>query len=366
MIDQVSDVHQLLLRAIRAGEAPAAVAEWGRAGTNPSRVVVGSASLFPESIDVSAATWFDLASLTKPLVTTTLTILAFRSGSLQPSTRVGEILLETDGSAVGNLRVEDLLTHTAGLPAWLPLYCVADGERGYLTRRLAAIEPEAPAGTKVIYSCIGFVILGMMLAHIADQTLDELFKRQVVKPLGLGNELGFNPDPATHSLSGGSPEPVVETRLVTQLGCDPSLIPPVDRALPDDGNARFLDGVAGNAGLFGTAHGVGSLAAEYLPGGGKLLSESEATEATRPYTGGLEQERSWGWQLGSTRQCSAGESFSGAAFGHTGFTGVSAWCEPVNRGTFVLLTNRNHPWQRENDLHPVRRRFHALALQSLG
>jgi CubicO group peptidase (beta-lactamase class C family) len=365
MIDQISDVHQLLLGAIRAGEAPAAVAEWGRAGANPSRVVVGAASLFPQSIDVSAATWFDLASLTKPLVTTTLTILAFRSGSLQPSTRVGEVLLETHGSAVGNLKVKDLLTHTAGLPAWLPMYCVADGERNSLARRLAAIEPEAPAGAKVIYSCVGFVILGLMLAHLAHQPLDDLFKWQVVKPLGLDDELGFNPDPATHSLSGGSPEPVVEKRLVTQLGCDPSLIPPVGQALPDDGNARFLGGAAGNAGLFGTARGVRALAGEYLPGGGELLSESEANEATKLSTGGLGEDRGWGWQLGSSPRCSAGESLSAAAFGHTGFTGVSAWCEPVNRGIFVLLTNRNHPWQRENDLHPVRRRFHALASKTL-
>jgi CubicO group peptidase (beta-lactamase class C family) len=365
MTDQQPEVPELLLRAVRAGAAPGASAEWGRDGAGPSQAAVGAARLFPQKIDAAVSTWFDLASLTKPLVTTTLTILAFRSGSLRPSTRVGEVLLETNGSAVGSLMVEDLLTHTAGLPAWLPLYCLADGERNSLVRRLAAIDPEAPAGAKVIYSCVGFVILGLMLARIADQTLDGVFERQVLEPLGLENELGFKPDPATHSLSGGSLAPVAETRLVAEMGCDPNLVPAVDDGLPDDGNARFLDGVAGNAGLFGTAGGVGALAAEYLPGGGELLSEAEAAEATRLHTGELDQARSWGWQLGSSPGCSAGASLSSAAFGHTGFTGVSAWCEPARRGVFVLLTNRNHPWQRETDLHPVRRRFHAVASGSL-
>ena len=176
MIDQISDVHQLLLRAIRAGEAPAAVAEWGRAGEIPSRALIGAASLFPQSIDVSPSTWFDLASLTKPLVTTTLTILAFRNGSLQPSTRVGEILLETAGSTVGNLKVEDLLTHTAGLPAWLPLYCVADGKRKNLTRRLAAIEQLAAAGVPV----------GVMVAPVIPGLTDHEMPAIVKAAVGAG------------------------------------------------------------------------------------------------------------------------------------------------------------------------------------
>jgi len=132
-------------------------------------------------------------------------------------------------------------------------------------------------------------------------------------------------------------------------------------AQPDDGNARFLGGVAGNAGLFGSARGVSLLAAEYLPGGGRLLTSEEAELATTSATGGLEQERGFGWQLASTSGCSAGAGLSPRSFGHTGFTGVSVWADPSTRGVFVLLTNRNHPEQREIDLHPLRRRFHVLA-----
>ena len=354
------NLRDLLLRAIRAGCAPAAVAAWGRGDAKTSGEVVGFSTLVPEHVEVSGDTWFDLASLTKPLVTTTLTLLAFRSGVVAATTRVGEVLIEARGTEVGGLEVQQLLTHTAGLPAWLPLYCLAEGRPDLVASRLAEVRLERPPGERVIYSCVGFVMLGLMLARIADEDLDSLFQREVLKVVGLEGELGFKPDPATHSLVSGANEPAVEGRLVKNLGFEQRWIPATSSALPDDGNARFLDGVAGNAGLFGTARGVVALASEYLPGGGSLLSSEEAAAATSLRTEGLEQGRAWGWQLGTTRGCSAGQALSEVAFGHTGFTGVSVWCDPQTKIAYSLLTNRNHPAQRENDLHPLRRTFHRV------
>lgn len=365
MPDQGRDILDLLRRSILAGTAPGLVAEWGRAGGDSSRAVIGAASLTPRRVDVSADTWFDLASLTKPLVTTTLALLGFRSGALTPSTRVGRVLKDFEGSVIGELEVERLLSHTSGLPAWLPLYCLAEGDPKLLSTRLAEVALESAPGEKAIYSCVGFVLLGLMLAEIGGASLDEMFQRQVVGVLGLEDELGFNPATETHSLCNGTKYPVAESRLIDEPEFDRHRIPPLEPGKPDDGNARFLDGVAGNAGLFGTAHGVATLASEYLPGGGSLLSAAEVEAATSLCSQGLEQARSWGWQLAPTPGCSAGEGLSEASFGHTGFTGVSVWCDPATRGVFVLLTNRNHPNQRENDLHPLRRRFHALAAQSL-
>lgn len=365
MTDSGSKVGELLKRAIRAGVAPAAVAEWGRAGEDISREFLGASTLVPERVEVSADTWFDLASLTKPLATTTLTLIAFRSGTINPSTRAGEVLDELRGTDVGDLDVDALLTHTSGLPAWLPLYCLAEGRPELLPSRLARVALEARPGKQVVYSCVGFVILGLMVARLADESLDSLFRREVAAVLGLENQLGFHSDPETQSLSGRAGSAVVESRLVSELGLDPSWIPPPVSGFPDDGNARFLDGVAGNAGLFGTARGVLALASEFLPGGGSLLTAEEAERSTSLRTAGLEQGRGWGWQLATATDCSAGPAQSVAAFGHTGFSGVSVWCDPVTRGVFVLLTNRNHPAQRENDLHPLRRRFHALAAESM-
>ncbi len=361
MTDRVHNVRELLRRAIRAGSAPGAVAAWGMAGRDVLVEAHGYSRLFPERVEVSGETWFDLASLTKPLVTTTLTVLAFRSRAMALTTRVGEVLTEVRETEVGELEVKHLLTHTAGLPAWLPLYCLAEGRRDLLVSRLAGIRFEAAPGEQVVYSCVGFIILGLMLERISDRDLGSLFRRDVLKVVGLEDQFGFNPDPATQSLAGGAVRPAVEPRLIDDLGFDQRWLPATGFGLPDDGNARFLGGIAGNAGLFGTARGVVVLASEYLPGGGSLLSSAEAAEATRPRTEGLAQGRAWGWQLASTPGCSAGRGFSEAALGHTGFTGVSVWCDPDTKNVSALLMNRNHPAQRENDLHPLRRRFHRLA-----
>ena len=361
MSEGKQNLRELLQRSIRAGSAPAVVAAWGRVGGTLPGDSLGYSTLFPKRAEVTGETWFDLASLTKPLVTTTLTLLAFRSGVAAPTTRVGDVLNEVRGTDVGNLEVKHLLTHTSGLPAWLPLYCLAEGRLDRLVSRLVRVQVESQPGERVVYSCIGFVILGLMLARIADEEFDALFRREVLKVVALEGELGFKPDPATHSLAGGAAQTATETRLIRDFGFDNRWLPPTGHGLPDDGNARFLGGFAGNAGLFGTARGALLLASEYLPGGGALLSSEEAVEATALRTAGLEQGRSWGWQLASTPSCSAGQALSEGAFGHTGFTGVSVWCDPKTMKVYALLTNRNHPAQRGNDLHPLRRTFHRLA-----
>jgi CubicO group peptidase (beta-lactamase class C family) len=361
VVESNPKIVELLRRAIRAGYAPAVVAQWGRVGEEALSEARGFSAVVPVPTEVSAETWFDLASLTKPLVTATLTVLAFRSGALAITTRVGEVLREIRGTAVGDLEVGQLLTHTAGLPAWLPLYSLAEGRRDLVVPRLAEVSLQGKPGQQVIYSCVGFVTLGLMLERVGGESLDALFRREILEAIGLEGELGFNPDYATHSLARGATEPTVERRMIADLGMEETFLPPTGYGAPDDGNARFLGGVAGNAGLFGTARGVATLASEYLPEGGSLLTATEAGEAIAIRTEGLEQGRSWGWQVSSTRGCSAGPALSHGAFGHSGFTGVSVWCDPATTNVCVLLTNRNHPAQRENDLHPLRRVFHRLA-----
>ena len=360
---KIDGVHELLRRGVGAGVAPAAVAEWGRVGGETQNEVVGFARQVPVREPASDRTWFDLASLTKPLVTTTLAMIAFRKGALALERTVGEVLGELRDADVGNLDIGQLLTHTSGLPAWLPLYCLAEGEPGRLVECLGSVRLVETPGDRVVYSCVGFVILGMMLERIFGSDLASVFREEVTRKLGIDDELGFHPDPGTHSLSDGATSPIVESRLVNQLGFNQRWIPPMAPGLPDDGNARFLGGTAGNAGLFGTAAGVFGLAKEYL--GGTLFNREEIDMATILRTDGLEQVRGLGWQIASSPGCSAGPSLSPQAFGHTGFTGVSVWVDPEFEGVFVLLTNRNHPGQRENDLHPFRRRFHTLARESL-
>lgn len=354
------EVAQLLERAVAAGCAPgwSALASWeGEGGVAwvAGQVAVGGG---PMAVDVR----FDLASLTKPLATTTLTLLACRDG-LDLDVPLGDALPELAASPWREARVWHCLTHTAGFPAWAPLYALGPASaEGYLDS-LCRLEPVAPPGARVEYSCVGFIVLGILLERGFGLPLREAFAELVAQPLGIADEVGFAP-PCETPVAAGQQVPAVERRLLAERGMavDP---PPALSGVHscDDGNARALGGAAGNAGLFGTAAAVARLAAEYVPGGRELLSAQEVELACRCWTAGLEQARGLGWQLAATPGCSAGPALPPDAVGHTGFTGTSLWVDRQRARIYVLLANRLHPGGRTPDLHPVRRRFHWLAAQ---
>ena len=346
---------------VAAGLAPGAVAAWG-SGPTPETVGVGATAVGEASPPDPRATWYDLASLTKPLVVTTLCLLARRRGELDLDILLQELLGETRDTHLGRVTVVRLLTHTSGLPDWLPLYAICSRAQEVVAA-MAAHPLEAHTGPPVRYSCIGFILLGMALERVGGASLDRLFAERVLEPLGLQEELGFSPG-AERVVAGSAAVPSVERELTTALGEDPERVPPQAPRQPDDGNARFLGGVAGNAGLFGSAVGVYRLAREYLPGGGELLRADEAALATSLGAADQGGVRALGWQLAASPGCSAGASLSPAAFGHVGFTGTSLWAEPLRTTVLVLLANRHHPGHRGVDLHPLRRRFHTIALRA--
>lgn len=364
--DRGAAVDTLLRRAVAGGRVPGAAAAFG----TPDRIMTvatGHARLPPDDAAAPARpeTLYDLASLTKPLATVTLLLLARREKRLDLDRSLAEIFPEVGSSRVGGASLAHLASHTSGLPAWSPVYAHATGsDRESALRALLALPLERPPGTGVTYSCAGFLLLGMVLEAVLGEPLDASFLRRVAAPLGLEGELGFSPEAGDHRLAGGAAAPLAERRLLRERLLAAHLVPPDARHLPDDGNARLLGGVAGNAGLFGTARAVARLASEYLlparPDG--LLREDEICLATRRWTRGMEQERGLGWQLAATRGCSAGPALAPEAFGHTGFTGASVWVEQARRRVAVLLANRHHPVHRDIDLHPLRRRFHALAM----
>ncbi|HPC83460.1 MAG TPA: serine hydrolase domain-containing protein [Thermoanaerobaculaceae bacterium] len=357
MTDRDTGVGVLLARATAAGLACGWVAAALSEGEEGPYWVSGRRAI--DGDEVRADLWYDLASLTKPLVTATLLLLARRDG-LELATPLAELLGELDGSPWGRVTLEQCATHTAGFPAWEPLYTAGTGAAAYL-ERLAGIPPAAAPGERCVYSCLGFVALGLALERAAGADIATLAEELLVEPLGLQGECGFAPGRGVE-VAAGEREWWVEQGLLAERGL--AVAPPVGRedAWPcGDGNARGLGGAAGNAGLFGSAAAVARLAAEYLPGGGEILTAEEADLATRCRTAGLAQARGLGWQLASTPSCSAGPALSPEAFGHTGFSGVSVWVEPARRLVLVLLGNRLHPGGRTPDLHPLRRAFHRLA-----
>ncbi len=356
-------VERLLAGAVRAGLFPGAVAAWTFLDETPGtvhHVAVGRTAAGPEGRSTDPDTVYDLASLTKPLATTVLVLLAVREGRLGLDEPLESYLGETRGTWLAGVPLVRLLTHTSGLPAWVPLYAVAP-EPGDWVRALIDFGPAYEPGSTVTYSCPGFLLLGVILERAMGETLDALFLRRVVHPLDLLGSIGYGLLPG-RPVAGASLRPAAERAELERLGLDPATVPPGSR--PDDGNARFLGGVAGNAGLFGTVDAVLRIASQFLSGAGDtLLDRSLRRLASENRTPGLEQHRALGWQLASSPGCSAGPALSPLALGHTGFTGTSVWIDPERGLAMVLLANRNHPVFRGTDLHPLRRRFHALAVR---
>jgi CubicO group peptidase (beta-lactamase class C family) len=354
-------VRRLLERAVRAGTAPGMVAGWMRSDdTEPRCVVVGHAAVRPIAEEVAEGHWFDLASLTKVLVITPLVLIAFRNQDVSLETRIAQTLPELGGTQLGARRIRHLVTHTSGLPAWAPIYAHDGGPDSSGVLRALSRLPVGEVRGEVVYSCPGFILLGLILERIAGLPLNVLFDRLVLEPLGLTNEIRFCPG-LERPIAAGARIPGAERSLMIERGLNPECIPAISPGLPDDGNARFLGGVAGNAGLFGTIRGVLGLG-RAMNNPDDLLDGDEIALAIRNHTPGLAQARGIGWQLASSPECSAGTALSPRAYGHTGFTGTSLWIDPLRGLSMALLTNRVHPGHRSTDLHPLRRRFHQLVV----
>jgi CubicO group peptidase (beta-lactamase class C family) len=246
----------------------------------------------------------------------------------------------------------------------VPVYSLA-GDRPDAAVEAVLDQPLSSDRTpSVVYSCLGYLIVGWTLERLLKTPLDVLFHERVAKPLGLAGRIGFAGSTMPQGpRAAGAREPTVERLMTVEWGGDPECVPSPSERLPDDGNARFLGGIGGNAGLFGTADAVVRLSAEFLPGGGSLLTADEARWATGIVTGGDEHQRSRGWQLAHSPGGSGGPALPRTGFGHTGFTGTSVWADPERMRVMALLMNRHHPMHRGVNLHPVRRRFHAIVNQ---
>lgn len=358
VIPEASAVRELLLSAVRAGSFPGCVAGWFSLDQpTVDAVATGVTSIGTESRKATTDTWYDLASLTKPLVVTTLFLLARRGGNIDLDSTVGEFF--QDVGAFDAVNIENLLTHTSGLPGWAPLY-TSGFSPDDIVSAIGSLHPIGPPGTVCQYSCPGFILLGKILEKCFGMDLAQAFETQVSAPLGLNHHLSFKPPIDSAALAGGAANPDAEAELLRELSLDPTAIPQWQIGQPDDGNARFLNGVAGNAGLFGTIRGILQLAREYLPDGGTLLTSMESAIATECRTAHLNQFRGLGWQIACSPGSSAGSGISPDSVGHVGFTGTSLWIDRLNRRIIALLSNRHHPGHRPTDLHPLRRRFNRL------
>ncbi len=307
-------------------------------------------------------TLWDLASLTKPLAGAALVLSLVSEKTLTLDDEVRRFDDRWKKSFLEGVSLRSLLTHTAGLVDWFPVYSKGEGRSAY-RRTLGELDAEAIPGTRVIYSCIGFLFLAEIVERAAGATIEELFRERIAAPLTLSKNLLFSPsspDDLARS-AGGERDDATERRMTADRNLKyGGFRNGVVNGQANDGNAyRRGNGVSLNAGLFGTAEAAAALGRAWLARDGRLLPERFFPLATENATAGLGEDRGLGWQLASTEK-SAGEPLGPAAYGHTGFTGASLFVDPVRKRVAVLLANRLHPDARTVEMIAFRRRFHEI------
>ena len=362
-------ISSLLAHRIENGDFPSAVYTVAERGQIVFADALGHSVVKPYRIEATLDTIYDLASLTKPLVTTLLCAHLIKLGELTIDSSVSHYLREFERTDRQAITIRELLTHSAGLPAWKPLYILAEGERDRAAGVIAGLDLEYKPGMRVIYSDLGFIVLGLLLERLTGKRLAQLAREVIFEPLDLKHTF-FNPEIALQTgiaacETGNAYERDMcrETDVAGGYGkWREALI----WGEVHDGNAYFLGGAAGHAGLFSTAHETLILANQFLPGQSKLLDEETCKLFRTNMTEGLEEARSIGWQLAATKDSTAGPGLPADSYGHTGFTGVSCWIDPHQERAFILLTNRTHgrslPFVNINS---VRREFHTLAVAAL-
>ena len=355
--DWMERVDEMMNQAVEEGIFPGAVLLAAQQEKILFFESYGMADLF-SGRPMTRETAFDLASLTKPLATTLAILVLVQDGRLsldQPVEEILEDLCCTDKAAV---TVADLLDHSACLPAWRPYYTrlrrlPRDRRKAELRRLLAAEPLIALPGSETVYSDLNFMLLDWIIEAISGLPLDRFATERVYAPLGAA-DLFFPGLGQRRHRAGYAATELCPWR--GQLLC----------GQVHDDNAWILGGVAGHAGLFGTAASVNRLLAALDDCRGGDTGIFSRNLLGRCFTPRRPGGRPLGFDSPSERDSAAGRYFSPNSVGHLGFTGTSFWMDPDRSIRVVLLTNRVHPGRYNTRIRTFRPALHDAMMAALN
>lgn len=356
-------VDALMSQAVESRVFPGAVLLAAKGG----QIVYHKAFGFLDHIktgEVSCDTVYDLASLTKALAATAAVMLLADHGRMGTGDRLGDLIQEMGDSDKTHISIGHLLCHNAGLPAWRPYYQQLYGldleKRKDQLHKLLAAEPLIyPAGTKTLYSDVGFMILQWAVEKTTGMGLDQYVAKCVYEPVNI-SDLFFLPlaDPQNASRLAGC------KIAATGVDANKGLI----RGRVNDENAFAMGGVSGHAGLFGTAKGVFELLSEFMETywdapGRRVFSRWVVKEF---FTIPQEARRALGFDVPDHQHSSSGRFFSpNTSVGHLGFTGTSFWMDPVEGIIVILLSNRVCPDPENKKIVDFRPKLHDMVVSCL-
>ena len=346
-------IDRVLESAIADQAFPGGVVAVGSRGTLAHLSAVGRMTYDTDAAAVAEDTIYDLASLTKVIATTTMAMILVDEGRLRLDSLVQEYLPRFVGANKDKVTVRHLLTHTAGVDWWAPLYEEIRGAPAYLDR-IQAMDLVSEPGSTYLYSDLGLILLGEVLERVAGQPLQEFVEARVFEPLSMV-DTGFRPVEAVRSRVAPTENDPWRGRLL--------------HGEVHDENAFALGGVAPHAGLFGTASDLARFAQMMLNGGvleHRRIVSRATIELFTEKAGLAGSTRALGWDTKSPEKSSAGVLFSPRSYGHTGFTGTSMWIDPDRALFVILLTNRVHPTRDNKQIRTIRPRVADAAVRALA
>lgn len=285
---------------------------------------------------INEETLFDMASVTKILSTTFLALVMIDSGELKEDNTLGDFYDCNEDKKY--ISVKHLLTHTSGISS------------SYLIKNDAIIPENAvtsiinkplviPTGSDVIYSCPGYIVLGDIIEKIKGKKLDVLSKELIFEPLGM-NYTGYLPESSNVAATRDNGTGMIVKGIV------------------NDRNARFLDGIAGNAGVFSNIIDMSKFAILLSNRCKDFISNSLFEKAISNHTQGMSQSRGLGFNLADGRYKQTGNLFSTGSFGHTGYTGTSVFVD-IKTGLYVVfLSNRQYYKCTDSEIKEFRCNMH--------
>lgn len=364
-------LHAALNRAVADGIFPGAVLAVRQGGDRCWVIPTGHLSTDSPRDAVTSSTIYDLASLTKPLSTVTALALLVQRGRCRLDDRIDSVLQELEEAPVGPATIRQLLTHSSGLPGWRAFYerlspdaalPASPDDRANAGRQLLRLMKQEgliyKMGERCLYSDLGFMLLGIMVERLSGSSLDRFVAEHIAQPL--------KADPFCYLPIG----PEMEAERSSMIGH----IAPTEwdtwrgRLIcgeVHDENAAALGGVAGHAGLFGSAEAVLAVTGVWLAGyhhKSSLLDRDIVREFSARHEGVPGSSWALGWDTPSPPS-SSGQYFSSRSFGHLGFTGTSIWIDPVSELEVVLLSNRVHPTRKNDGIKSFRPVIHDLVRQ---
>ena len=320
----------------------------------------GKLSYDKDSPAVKLDTMYDLASLTKVVVTTTLVEKLVEGDFASPldlNAPVERYLPEWASGPQPEWRhrvtVMNLMTHTSGLPPFKEYWRTSTGKQDTLSRIF--VEPlEYEPGTKVVYSDLGIILMAEIIQRLTGKPLDQLANEYIFGPLGMKDSMYNPPKKLWPEIAPTEIDDRFRHRLI--------------QGEVHDENAYAIGGVSGHAGVFSTSPDLAAFCQMYLNGGvyahNRIVKRSTIAEFILPQTL-AKNTRTIGW-VAHSENGFAGHYFSAHSFGHTGFTGTSLWIDPDRQVFVVLLTNRVNPTRENMKIAQVRPAFHDAVMKALG